>query len=142
MDRYLLGKEVEVDALADGKQVLIPGIMEHLEKAGIHSGDSIAIYPPQTLNEKVKQTLIDYTKRLALSLQIKGLLNIQFVIQGEKVYVLEVNPRASRTVPFLSKVTGIPIKMTKIMLGQSLKEQGYYNFIPGKLTAIKCLFSW
>ena len=141
VDRYLLGKEVEVDALADGKQVLIPGIMEHLEKAGIHSGDSIAIYPPQTLNEKVKQTLIDYTKRLALSLQIKGLLNIQFVIQGEKVYVLEVNPRASRTVPFLSKVTGIPmVKIaTKIMLGQSLKEQGYYELYPPekKLTAIK-----
>jgi carbamoyl-phosphate synthase large subunit len=141
VDRYLLGKEVEVDAICDGEQVLIPGIMEHLEKAGVHSGDSIAIYPSQTLKKEIKAKIIDYTQRLALSLQIKGLLNIQFVVQDHDLYVIEVNPRASRTVPFLSKVTGIPmVKIaTKVILGQSLKEQGYHDLYPAekKLTAIK-----
>ncbi|HHY06254.1 MAG TPA: carbamoyl-phosphate synthase large subunit, partial [Clostridia bacterium] len=141
VDRYLLGKEVEVDAICDGERVLIPGVMEHLERAGVHSGDSIAIYPPQTLDRKIMATLIDYTERIALSLQVKGLLNIQFVVQGENIYVLEVNPRASRTVPFLSKVTGIPmVKLaTRIMLGETLAKQGYaggYGSERG-LTAIK-----
>lgn len=141
VDRYLLGKEVEVDAICDGEQVLIPGVMEHLERAGVHSGDSIAIYPPQTLDQQIIATLLDYTERIALKLQVKGLLNIQFVVQGENVYVLEVNPRASRTVPFLSKVTGIPmVKVaTHIMLGETLAEQGYTGgYCPERgLTAIK-----
>ncbi|QNB46326.1 carbamoyl-phosphate synthase large subunit [Thermanaerosceptrum fracticalcis] len=127
VDRYLVGKEVEVDAICDGERVLIPGIMEHLERAGVHSGDSIAIYPPQTLNEDLRQRLVQYTEKLALGLRIKGLVNIQFVIQGDEIYVLEVNPRASRTVPFLSKVTGIPmVKLaTRIMLGETLEIMGY-----------------
>jgi len=141
VDRYVLGKEVEVDAICDGERVLIPGIMEHLERAGVHSGDSIAIYPPQTLEQKTIDTVLDYTERIALKLQVKGLLNIQFVLQGEKVYVIEVNPRASRTVPILSKVTGVPmVKLaTTIMLGKSLEEQGYAGgYLPPKnLTAIK-----
>ena len=141
VDRYLLGKEVEVDAVCDGERVLIPGIMEHLERAGVHSGDSIAIYPPQTLEAELKALLIDYTEKLALKLQIKGLLNIQFVIKKGQVYVIEVNPRASRTVPFLSKVTGIPlVKLaTRVMLGETLQEMGYAGgYWPERaLTAIK-----
>jgi carbamoyl-phosphate synthase large subunit len=141
VDRYLLGKEVEVDAICDGERVLIPGIMEHLERAGVHSGDSIAIYPSQTLAEEIKAVLIDYTQRIALKLQVKGLLNIQFVIKNDQVYVLEVNPRASRTVPFLSKVTGIPlVKLaTRIMLGETLQELGYEGgyWPETALTAIK-----
>ncbi len=127
IDRYLLGKEVEVDAICDGEEVLIPGIMEHIERAGVHSGDSIAVYPPQTLSSKVKNLIIEMTTKLALGLEIKGLLNIQFVIYKEEVYVLEVNPRSSRTVPFLSKITGIPMAnlATKVILGQSLKSLGY-----------------
>lgn len=127
VDRYLMGKEVEVDAVCDGERVLIPGIMEHLERAGVHSGDSIAIYPPQTLDEKLCTLLVDYTERIALSLNVKGLVNIQYVIQNGEIYVLEVNPRASRTVPFLSKVTGIPmVKLaTRIILGETLKDMGY-----------------
>lgn len=127
VDRYLMGKEVEVDAICDGERVLIPGIMEHVERAGVHSGDSIAIYPPQTLNDNIIEKLVTYTKSIALRLQVKGLLNIQFVIQNDDVYILEVNPRASRTVPFLSKITGIPMVSlaTKIMLGNKLLEMGY-----------------
>lgn len=127
VDRYLMGKEVEVDAVCDGNRVLIPGIMEHLERAGVHSGDSIAIYPPQTLNENTIAKLVDYTERISLSLRVKGLVNIQYVIQNGEVFVLEVNPRASRTVPFLSKVTGIPmVKLaTRIILGESLRSMGY-----------------
>lgn len=127
VDRYLMGKEVEVDAICDGKTVLIPGIMEHLERAGVHSGDSIAIYPPQTLAKDLIDQLVDYTERIALGLNTKGLINIQFVIQNGQIYVLEVNPRASRTVPFLSKVTGIPmVKLaTSIMLGKTLDSLGY-----------------
>lgn len=127
IDRYLLGKEVEVDAICDGEEVLIPGIMEHIERAGVHSGDSIAVYPPQTLSPEIKQRIIEMTTKLAKGLEIKGLLNIQFVIYHDQVYVIEVNPRSSRTVPFLSKITGIPMAnvATKVVLGHSLKEQGY-----------------
>jgi carbamoyl-phosphate synthase large subunit len=127
IDRYLFGKELEVDAISDGEQVLIPGIMEHIERAGVHSGDSIAVYPPQSLSDEVKQTVIEMTTRLALGLKMKGLLNIQFVLHDGQVYVLEVNPRASRTVPFLSKVTGVPMAnlATKVILGASLPELGY-----------------
>ncbi len=129
VDRYLLGKEVEVDAISDGKTVVIPGIMEHLERAGVHSGDSIAIYPPQTLDQETISVLVDYTERIARSLKIKGLINIQFVIHEGKVYVLEVNPRASRTVPLMSKVTGIPmVKLaTRVILGESLARMGYQS---------------
>lgn len=127
IDRYLLGKEVEVDAISDGKEVLIPGIMEHIERAGVHSGDSIAVYPPQTLSPEIKEKIIEMTTKLAQGLNIKGLLNIQFVIHQDEVYVIEVNPRSSRTVPFLSKITGLPLAniATKVILGKSLKELGY-----------------
>jgi len=133
IDKFLVGKEVETDAIGDGERVLIPGIMEHIERAGVHSGDSMAVYPGVNLTEPEIETIIDYTVRIGLALNIKGLMNIQFVItpgsttQASKVYVLEMNPRASRTIPFISKVTGVPmVKVaTKVMLGQSLKEQGY-----------------
>lgn len=127
VDSYLQGKECEVDAICDGTTVLIPGIMEHIERAGVHSGDSMAVYPPQTLSAEIQATIADYTKRLALGLNCLGMMNIQFVIHQNKVYVIEVNPRASRTVPFLSKITGIPMAQiaTKAILGQSLKELGY-----------------
>ncbi|GAM14221.1 carbamoyl-phosphate synthase large subunit [Mesobacillus selenatarsenatis] len=127
IDRYLTGKEVEVDAISDGKNVLIPGIMEHIERAGVHSGDSIGVYPPQSLSVEIKQKLVNYTIDLARGLNIVGLLNIQYVIANEEVYVLEVNPRSSRTVPFLSKITHVPMAKiaTKVILGQSLPEQGY-----------------
>ncbi|MGB7366847.1 carbamoyl-phosphate synthase large subunit [Carnobacterium jeotgali] len=127
IDRYLVGKEVEVDAICDGKSVLIPGIMEHIERSGVHSGDSMAVYPPQSLSKEIQETIVDYTTRLALGLNCLGMMNVQFVIHEDTVYVIEVNPRASRTVPFLSKVTGIPMAQvaTKAILGQSLKEQGY-----------------
>ena len=110
IDRYLTGKEVEVDAISDGENVYIPGIMEHIERAGVHSGDSMAVYPPQTLSKEVMDKLIDYTTRIARGLKIIGLLNIQFVVtKEEEVYVLEVNPCSSRTVPFLSKITNVPM---------------------------------
>ena len=127
IDRYLTGTEIEVDAICDGENVLIPGIMEHIERAGVHSGDSIAVYPPQNLSSSMIDTIADYTTRLALGLNIKGLLNIQFVISEGQVYVIEVNPRSSRTVPFLSKITNIPMAnvATKAILGQSIPEQGY-----------------
>ena len=127
VDSYIVGRECEVDAISDGKDVLIPGIMEHIERAGVHSGDSMAVYPPQTLSQEVIATIADYTKRLAIGLNCIGMMNIQFVIKDETVYVIEVNPRASRTVPFLSKVTDIPMAQvaTKLILGQSLKELGY-----------------
>lgn len=133
IDRYLTGKEIEVDAICDGENVIIPGIMEHIERAGVHSGDSIAVYPPQTLSETVKQTLVEYTEKLAKGLNIVGLLNIQYVLAGDQVYVLEVNPRASRTVPFLSKITNVPMAKiaTKAILGVSIIDQGY---IPGLVT--------
>ncbi len=127
IDRYMLGTEAEVDAICDGKNVLIPGIMEHIERAGVHSGDSIAVYPPQSLSAEIKAELIEMTTKLAQALQIKGLLNIQFVIYKNRPYVIEVNPRSSRTVPFLSKVTGIPMAniATKAILGQSIPDQGF-----------------
>lgn len=129
VDRYLVGKECEVDAISDGKNVLIPGIMEHIERAGVHSGDSMAVYPPQTLSPEQIQTIEDYTKRLAIGLNCVGMMNIQFVIHDDQVYVIEVNPRASRTVPFLSKVTGIPMAQvaTSAILGEDLAEMGYPN---------------
>ena len=126
-DRYLVGKEIEVDAICDGETVVIPGIMEHIERAGVHSGDSIAVYPPQSITDSQKRTLIDYTTRLAKGLNIIGLLNIQYVISDGEVYVLEVNPRSSRTVPFLSKITGVPMAnlAMKGILGETLKSKGY-----------------
>lgn len=129
IDRYLTGKEIEVDAISDGENVLIPGIMEHIERAGVHSGDSIAVYPSQTLSAEVKKTLVDYTEKLAKGLNIIGLLNIQYVLSGGQVYVIEVNPRASRTVPFLSKITNVPMAKiaTKVILGISLTHQGYQS---------------
>ncbi len=147
IDKYLQGKEVEVDAVADGEAVFIPGIMEHIERAGVHSGDSMAVYPGINLTEQEVETLVSYTVRIGLGLQVKGLMNIQFVIMPPKnnressIYVLEVNPRASRTIPFISKVTGVPmVKIsTKVMLGKSLKEQGYRTGLYPKqnLVAIK-----
>ncbi|WP_342469931.1 carbamoyl-phosphate synthase large subunit [Ureibacillus sp. FSL K6-3587] len=127
IDRYLTGKEVEVDAISDGENVIIPGIMEHIERAGVHSGDSISVYPPQSLTKEQIDTIVDYTTRLARGLNIVGLMNIQYVISGGNVYVIEVNPRASRTVPFLSKITNIPMAnvATKVILGQSIVDQGY-----------------
>ncbi len=127
VDRYLIGKEVEVDAVSDGQTVLIPGIMEHIERAGVHSGDSIAVYPAQTISADLKQKIIDHTITLAKSLNTKGLINIQYVIHHDQVYVIEVNPRSSRTVPFLSKVTGIPLAnlATKVILGENLADLGY-----------------
>ena len=127
VDKYLVGKEIEVDAVCDGEDILIPGIMEHIERAGIHSGDSISVYPAQSLDDHVKATIVDYTRKLAQSLHVIGLINIQFIVCGEDVYVIEVNPRSSRTVPYISKVTGIPIVplATKVILGKKLKELGY-----------------
>ncbi|WP_018132399.1 carbamoyl-phosphate synthase large subunit [Effusibacillus pohliae] len=129
IDRYLLGKEVEVDAISDSETVLIPGIMEHIERAGVHSGDSIAVYPTQTIPPSVKSVIVDYTIRIARALRVKGLLNIQYVVHDNKVYVLEVNPRSSRTVPFLSKVTGVPMVdvATRAILGERLVDMGYEN---------------
>ncbi len=128
VDRYMQGTEVEVDAICDGTDTVIPGIMEHVERAGVHSGDSIAVYPPQTLHSKIIYTITDYTKRLATALHVKGLLNIQYVVADGQVYVIEVNPRSSRTVPFLSKVTNIKMVnvATQVALGKSLSEQGFY----------------
>ena len=127
VDKYLVGKEIEGDAVCDGEDILIPGIMEHIERAGIHSGDSISVYPAPSLNDKVKATITDYTAKLARSLHVIGLINIQFIVCGEDVYVIEVNPRSSRTVPYISKVTGIPIVplATKVILGQKIRELGY-----------------
>jgi carbamoyl-phosphate synthase large subunit len=131
IDKYLEGREVEVDAVCDGEQVLIPGIMEHIERAGVHSGDSMAVYPPVNLSDEEIATIVDYTQRIGLALQVRGLMNVQYVIvrgeDGPEVYVLEVNPRSSRTVPFLSKVTGVPMVQLAVhaMLGRTLREQGY-----------------
>ena len=127
VDKYLQGKELEVDAVCDGEEILIPGIMEHIERAGIHSGDSISVYPAQSISDRVKATIEEYTRRLARSLHVIGLINIQFIAVGEEVYVIEVNPRSSRTVPYISKVTGIPIVplATKVILGQKIRALGY-----------------
>ncbi|MBO5444000.1 MAG: carbamoyl-phosphate synthase large subunit, partial [Muribaculaceae bacterium] len=128
VDKYIMGKELEVDAICDGTDVLIPGIMEHVEKTGIHSGDSISVYPTFSVSENVRQTIVDYTVRLGLAIGIVGLYNIQFIVdRNDNVYVIEVNPRSSRTVPFLSKSTGVPMAKiaSRVMLGESLKSQGY-----------------
>ncbi|MGO5051275.1 carbamoyl-phosphate synthase large subunit [Lachnospiraceae bacterium LCP25S3_G4] len=127
VDKYLVGKEIEVDAVCDGEDILIPGIMEHIERAGIHSGDSISVYPAQSISESTKVKIEDYTRKLAKSLHVIGLINIQFIVCGEEVYVIEVNPRSSRTVPYISKVTGIPIVplATKVIIGNTIKGLGY-----------------
>ena len=127
VDKYLQGIETEVDAVCDGEDIVIPGIMEHIERSGIHSGDSISVYPAQSLSQKVKDTIAEYTRRLAKALHVIGLINIQFIAVGDEVYIIEANPRSSRTVPYISKVTGIPIVdlATQVMLGKKLKDLGY-----------------
>jgi carbamoyl-phosphate synthase large subunit len=127
VDRYVVGKEAEVDVISDGEDCLIPGIMEHIERAGVHSGDSMAVFPPQSLSREVMGKMTDYAIRVARALKVVGLMNIQFVVEGEDVYILEVNPRASRTVPYLSKITGVPMVQvaTRCMLGERLKDMGY-----------------
>ena len=127
VDKYLQGKEIEVDAVCDGTDILIPGIMEHIERTGVHSGDSISVYPAPTISDHVKETIVEYTKRLAQALHVIGLINIQFIAIGEEVYVIEVNPRSSRTVPYISKVTGIPIVdlATEVIIGKTIRELGY-----------------
>ncbi|WP_349943736.1 carbamoyl-phosphate synthase large subunit [Lacrimispora sp. BS-2] len=127
VDKYIPGKEIEVDAVCDGENILIPGIMEHMERAGVHSGDSISIYPAQSISETVKEKLVEYTRRLSKALHVKGMINIQFIVSGEEVYVIEVNPRSSRTVPYISKVTGIPIVplATQVICGHTIRELGY-----------------
>ena len=127
VDKYLMGKEIEVDAVCDGTDILIPGIMEHIERTGVHSGDSISVYPAPTISDEVREMLVEYTKRLAQALHVVGLINIQFIVMDEQVYVIEVNPRSSRTVPYISKVTGIPIVdlATKVIIGNTIKGMGY-----------------
>ena len=127
VDKYLQGKEIEVDAVCDGTDILIPGIMEHIERTGIHSGDSISVYPAPTIDKVVKEKIAEYTRRLAKALHVKGLINIQFIAIGDEVYVIEVNPRSSRTVPYISKVTGIPIVdlATEVIIGKTIRELGY-----------------
>ncbi len=141
VDRYMEGTEVEVDAISDGTDVVIPGIMEHIERAGVHSGDSIAVYPPHTLPSKVIYTIIDYTKRLALNLNVQGLLNIQYVVVNDEVYVIEVNPRSSRTVPFLSKITDVKMVnvATRVAMGEKLAKMGFHSGLvtPRPYVAIK-----
>lgn len=134
VDKYLMGKEVEVDAVCDGEDILIPGIMEHIERAGIHSGDSISIYPANSLSHEIEEIIVDYTKKLARALQVIGLINIQFIVYDNKVYVIEVNPRSSRTVPYISKVTGIPIVdiASKVILGYKLPDLGYGTGLASK----------
>ena len=127
VDKYLMGKEIEVDAICDGTDILIPGIMEHIERTGVHSGDSISVYPAHTISEKAKETLVDYTKKLAQALHVVGMINIQFIDMDDNIYVIEVNPRSSRTVPYISKVTGIPIVdlAARIIMGETIKGMGY-----------------
>lgn len=141
IDKYMMGTEVEVDAICDGKDFLIPGIMEHVERAGVHSGDSISIYPAQNLSPRIKETIVEYTRLLATELKVVGLVNIQYVVYNNEVYVIEVNPRSSRTVPYISKVTGIPMVdlATKIMLGATLRELGYESglYPEGDYVAVK-----
>ncbi|MGX8680414.1 MAG: carbamoyl-phosphate synthase large subunit, partial [bacterium] len=141
IDQYLAGKECEVDAICDGKGVLIPGIMEHVERAGVHSGDSISIYPPQKISKRIQYTIMDYTNRLAMALHVKGLINIQFIVYKEHVYVIEVNPRSSRTIPYISKVTGVPIVKlaTRVIMGESITGLGYdYGLLRAQnLVAVK-----
>ena len=129
VDRYIIGKELEVDCISDGERCLLPGIMEHIERAGVHSGDSMAVYPPQTVSQKTKDLISEYAIKLAKAMNVVGLMNIQFVCEGEIPYVIEVNPRSSRTVPYLSKITGIPMvkAATRCILGDSLESQGFEN---------------
>ncbi len=141
IDKYMMGTEVEVDAICDGEDFLIPGIMEHIERAGVHSGDSISIYPAQHLSERIKKIIVEYTRKLAKELHVIGLVNIQYVVYNHEVYVIEVNPRSSRTVPYISKVTGIPMVdiATKIMFGAKLKDMGYESglYPAGDYVAVK-----
>ena len=127
VDKYVMGKEIEVDAVCDGEDILIPGIMEHLERAGVHSGDSISVYPTQTVPGEIEARLVDYTEKLARALHVKGLINIQFILSGQDIFVIEVNPRSSRTVPYISKVTGVPIVdlASRALVGEKLKDMGY-----------------
>lgn len=127
VDKYLMGKELEVDAVCDGTDILIPGIMEHIERTGVHSGDSISVYPAPTISDKVRETIAEYSRRLAKALHVVGLINIQFIAVGDEVYVIEVNPRSSRTVPYISKVTGIPIVdlATEVIIGKKIRDLGY-----------------
>lgn len=127
IDKYLMGKEIEVDAVCDGENIVIPGIMEHIERAGIHSGDSISVYPAQDLSDRIKRVIVDYTRKLAMSLHVIGLINIQYILYRDEIYVIEANPRSSRTVPYISKVTGIPIVdlATRAILGEKLTDMGY-----------------
>lgn len=140
IDEYLEGREVELDAVSDGTTVLIPGINEHVERAGVHSGDSISVYPSQNLDKKIQAKLVDYTKRIAKKLRVKGLINVQFIIKGDEVYIIEVNPRASRTVPIMSKVTNIPMVdiAVNVILGTSIKRQGYKTGL-AKTTSLVCV---
>ena len=135
VDKYVIGQECEVDAICDGENVFLPGIMEHIERTGVHSGDSMSVYPPYSLSEEVKEVIIDYTTRIGLKLNMIGLYNIQFIVdKNNKVYIIEVNPRSSRTVPFLAKSTGLPIAniATKVMLGAKLKDLGYVGVAPNR----------
>ena len=127
VDKYIMGKEIEVDAICDGTDILIPGIMQHIERTGIHSGDSISVYPAQDITQHNIDTIVDYTEKLARALHVKGMINIQFIVDGDDVYIIEVNPRSSRTVPYISKVTGIPIVplATRIICGHTIRELGY-----------------
>lgn len=137
IDKYLSGKEVEVDAICDQNGILIPGIMEHIERAGVHSGDSISVYPPQKIKPEIKRIIVDYTQRLAKALHVIGLINIQFIVYEDEVYVIEVNPRSSRTIPYISKVTDLPVVgiATRVIMGQSIEDQGYhYGLAPEKET--------
>ncbi|NLJ87430.1 MAG: carbamoyl-phosphate synthase large subunit [Epulopiscium sp.] len=141
IDRYLIGREIEVDAICDGKDILIPGIMEHLERAGVHSGDSITIYPSQNVSQEIKEKILDYTKRVSLALNVIGMVNIQFIEFENELYIIEVNPRSSRTVPYISKVTGVPVIdiATRVMLGENLRDLGYGTDIykEAELIAVK-----
>ncbi|NDL68186.1 carbamoyl-phosphate synthase large subunit [Anaerotalea alkaliphila] len=127
IDRYLIGREIEVDAICDGEDILIPGIMEHLERAGVHSGDSISIYPPQNISDQIKDKILEYTEKIAIALKVSGMINIQYIEYKGELFIIEVNPRSSRTVPYISKVTGVPVieLATRVMLGEKLSEMGY-----------------
>jgi carbamoyl-phosphate synthase large subunit len=144
VDKYLLGQEIEVDAVADGREVLIPGIMQHIERAGVHSGDSMAVFPAYNLEPEITAKVLDYTTRLALALKVKGIINIQFVEFNHELYVIEVNPRSSRTVPFISKITGLPLVKIATMasLGYSIKEQGYQGGLQASLTFMPSRFPY
>lgn len=144
IDKYITGMEVEVDAISDGETVIVPGIMEHIERSGVHSGDSIAVYPPQRIDETVKQQCLDAAVKITRKLGVVGLINLQFIISQDDVYVLEVNPRASRTIPFLSKITGVTMAAiaTRCILGESLRDMGYTTGIlpEQEAVSVKCRY--